>query len=74
MIYELEDYTIDKQVPYIVGKPVTVIEVQQEAYLIEKKGKPSYVNYDTSEETVSDHEEAPQVTYSKPVTYSEPVT
>ena len=28
VIYELEDYTIDKQVPYIVGTPVTINEVQ----------------------------------------------
>ena len=56
VIYELEDYTIDKQVPYIVGKPVTVIEVQQEAYLVEKKDKPSYVTHHPSEETAVTHD------------------
>ena len=74
VIYELEDYTVDRQVPYIVEDTVTVVEVQQEAYLVEKRSTPSYVTHDVSEETVSDHEEEAQVTYTEPVTYSEPAT
>ena len=39
VIYELEDYTVDKQVPFIVEDLVTVTEIQQEAYLAEKSDK-----------------------------------